>query len=252
MKKRVSKIIIRKSFTLCVILTGLTFLFTSCDNFMKATSTKEELERALEYANADSYSITVDYKENTGTVRSPVGGVADKKVYDVFSVYFEPSSQYAFVSWKIVDSATGKELKNGDYLKLESISDKETTCTFMKKPEAGMKLCLCPVLAERPQIISFSPQNARNMKDSPIQVLFDFDMDQYSIYYTAEELAEFKKDTSITLLDEVTLADGTKTTYGYKKDDNVYYKNISIIDKKKSLTFFLCSSSRKRTSFYYT
>ena len=232
MKTRASKIIIRKSFTLCVILTGLTFLFTSCENFMKATSTKEELERALEYANADSYSITVDYKENTGTVRSPVGGVADKKVYDVFSVYFEPSSQYAFVSWKIVDSATGKELKNGDYLKLESINDKETTCTFMKKPEAGMKLCLCPVLAERPQIISFSPQNARNMKDSPIQVLFDFDMDQYSIYYTAEELAEFKKDSSITLLDEVTLADGTKTTYGYKKDGNIYYKNISIINKK--------------------
>ena len=235
MKKRVSKIIIRKSFIftafLCVILTGLTFLFTSCENFMKATATKQELEQALNYANSDSYTIKIDYPVGTGVLKYPAGGIVEKKVTDVFNITFEPFTDYAFVCWKITDSITGKEIKNGEYLNIENTGLSDTKCTFTNSPAPGIKLCLNAVVAERPQIISYSPSSTDIMRDCSIQVLFDRDMDPYSIYYTDQEIADLQKESNITLL-KTTLNDGSSVVYGYNKDGNVVFKNISITNKK--------------------
>ena len=66
-------------------------------------------------------------------------------------------------------------------------------CTFKKAPSDGMKLCLVPELAERPQIISCSPTSSGMIKNSVIQVLFDRKMDPGSIYYTAPEIKSLKE-----------------------------------------------------------
>ena len=231
MEKRASKIIIGKSFTLCVILTGLTFLFTSCENFMKATAIKQELEQALNYANSDFYTIKIDYPVGTGVLKYPAGGIVEKKVTDVFNITFEPFTDYAFVCWKITDSITGKEIKNGEYLNIENTGLSDTKCTFTNSPAPGIKLCLNAVVAERPQIISYSPSSTDIMRDCSILVLFDRDMNPYSIYYTDQEIADLQKDTSITLL-RTTLSDGSSVVYGYNKGGDVVFKNISITNKK--------------------
>ena len=105
---------------------------------------------------------------------------------------------------------------------------------------------------ERPWILSNSPMisGGLSLKDSAIQVIFDHDMDEESICYTEEELKDIKKDLGIEdendeRLDEILLktkvrkeitVEGETTVQevervcGYIKDDEYFYKNISITD----------------------
>jgi hypothetical protein len=221
-----------KKWHLLITILGVTFfniVLTSCENFLKGAETKQQLERALAYANASTYTITVDYPEGTGVLKSPPGAVAEKKETDVFTLSFEPFTDYVFVCWKIIDAATGQEIKNGEYLTLQELDKAETQCTFTKKPDNSIKLKLLVEVAERPQIISYSPTTTNAIRDTSIQVLFDRDMDPYSIYFTQEELAELQSDSTVTLLEPV---ENTQNYYGYIKDGEIYYKNITITNKK--------------------
>ncbi len=125
-------------------------------------------------------------------------------------------------------------MQNGEYLLLESLTSSETQCTFVKKPEENMKLCLTPVLTERPQILSYAPvlTSSMSLKDSSIQVMFDHDMDEASIYYTQEELTKLMSTLGITDPNDAALKtitiDGQKKYYGYVQDDQTFFKNISI------------------------
>lgn len=97
-----------------------------------------------------------------------------------------------------------------------------------------MKLCLTPVLTERPQILSYAPvlTSSMSLKDSSIQVMFDHNMDESSIYYTQEELTKLMSTLGITDPNDAALKtitiDGQKKYYGYVQDDQTFLKNISI------------------------
>ncbi|MBQ4378437.1 MAG: hypothetical protein II821_04500 [Treponema sp.] len=212
-------------------------LLSGCENFMDSAETKQKLDDAIAYANAESYTITFGTSTTKGTVKSPAGGEVQKKVTDSFAVNFSTDEDFEFLRWKIVDSSTGDELKNGEYLTLSSVTEPEITCTFKKAPAAGMKLCLIPVEAERPQIISNTPQNGGILKDSSIQVLFDHDMDENSIYYTEAEVIALRKNgiedsNFLPALAEDELSGNLENHYGYIKNGLTYYKNISLTNKK--------------------
>ena len=218
--------------SLCIIM-----LLSSCDNFLKGAQTRIQLEKAIDYANAATYPIYVTYSDSPGVVKSPAGGQANKKETDVFTVSFEPFPDYEFLNWKIIDGNTNREIPNGEYLLLESTTDSETQCTFVKKPLHNVvKLCLVPVLTERPQILSYAPVLTSNMslRDSSIQVVFDHDMDESSIYYTQEELNQLMQELGIhdvnhPHLKSITI-NGQKKYYGYHFGDGVFFKNISILN----------------------
>ena len=209
-------------------------LLSSCHNFLKSGEVRDEIEAAISYANATTYPISVDYNGNTGVVKSPAGGEVSKKVSDTFPIRFDPFADYEFLYWTIIDKQTNKEFKNGEYLQLESITEAETTCTFVKAPEPNMTLCLIPVLAARPKILSYSPTLSEDMtlKDTPIQVIFDHDMDEESIYYTEEELTALMAELGITSKEDSkllrTTMKGVEHYNGYIKDNQVFYKSISI------------------------
>ena len=106
-----------------------------------------------------------------------------------------------------------------------------------------MKLCLTPVVTERPQIVSWAPTLGTEMsfKDAAIQVFFDKDMDDRSIYYDDAELQELMAELGI---DDVNNSNLLKTKvndvyryYGYKKDGQTYFKNISIINADKGTNY---------------
>ena len=219
-----------QSILLCFVLP---FIFSSCENFLKGAQVKSEIEAAIAYANAPSYTITVDSGDNSGVVKNPAGGETAKKVTDVFSVKFEPYVDYEFLYWKVIDSSTQNEISNEEYIILENFEDPETKCTFVKAPENEMKICLVPVVAARPQVLSYSPilAGALSVKDMPIQVVFDHDMDESSIYYSEDEIAQLRTTRGISdqqLLK--TVIKGEERCYGYVKDESVILKNISITD----------------------
>ncbi len=233
MKNRLSKLIISilEGAFLCILLSG-------CNNFLTASTTKQEIESAISYANASSYTIKVDYPTNTGVIKSPAGGEVSKKVTDTFSLSFEAASDYEFLGWSIIDVVTNKELEEDKYLVLESMKLSSTTCTFVKEPEPELQLCLYAKVAKRPRIIDETPKNdpAGSFRDARIVVMFDQAMDSSSIYYTADEIQKLKQTQGIG--DSAFLKDSTTArVYGYEKDGVQVYKNIQIINynSEKSL-----------------
>ncbi len=220
-----------------VCLSGVTLclvLFASCKNFMKSAEVQDEIQAAISYANAEVYTITVDYEGSNGVVKYPAGGTTIKKVTDTFALRFDTFADYEFLYWKIIDKQNNKELNEGEYLALESMTESETTCTLLKAPEAGMKLCVVPVLAARPKILSYSPILTEEMtlKDTPIQVMFDHDMDEESIYYTDKELEQIMAELNITDKEDSNLLHvtmrGEEHYNGYIKDGQKYFKSMSI------------------------
>ena len=162
---------------------------------------------------------------------SPVKGTYTCVQSHSYSLSFDPDSDYEFIRWQIYDSKTGTEIPNGTYLNIENPSESSTTYSLAAVPvNSEISLAIKPVIAERPQILSRSPVDNGNSfcKDSRIQILFDHEMDESSIYYTQKELDDLKADgtaDSGLFEDE---RNGKKVYFGYKKDGITYFKNISI------------------------
>ena len=215
---------------LCRVLALLIIplLLISCNNFLKGAETAKEIENAVAYANAPSYTISIDYPSGKGVMKSPAGGEVQKKKTDKFVLHFEPSTDSEFVNWIILDSVSGQEFQNGEYLTLDSLYDEETVCTFTKEPPAGVKLTLKATIASRPQIISNLPQILGVLKDTSIQVLFDHDMDPYSIYYDEDEVKNITAQVGEENLLVSELNKGK--VYGYKKAGETFFKNILFED----------------------
>lgn len=225
-------------------LSGLLGLFTvvlvcsSCENFLKGTETKKQLEERIAYANAPSYEIRVDSKSR-GVINSPAGGLTEKKVTDTFELTFEPLADYEFLKWTIIDSNTKKELENGLYLKLASLSEASTSCTLVKAPEKDMKLSLYPLVVKRPRVISVTPQSSDTgaYRDARIRVSFDKPMEAGSIYFTEPEITSIIDELGIK--HSAFLNAGTQEApkyYGYIFEGKKYYKNIQIENQKTGIS----------------
>ncbi|MBR0486955.1 MAG: fibronectin type III domain-containing protein [Treponema sp.] len=218
--------------TILVLEGALLFLLCSCDNFLNGPDLKKKIENEIAYASAPSYILYVEPPESRGVIRSPSGGEAVKKISDTFRIYFEPFNDYEFVYWKIIDKVTKKEIQNNTYISLDNPYEAETECSCIKIPDSAIQLCLIPILAERPQIISHSPMTSGIIKDAGIQVLFDHDMDSESIYFNEEEIEKLlqsgiKKGDFLPPIPEDT-ADPPLNHYGYTKEGEAFFKNISI------------------------
>ena len=163
---------------------------------------------------------------------SPVKGTYTCVQTHSYPLSFDPDTDYEFVRWQIYDSKTGTEIPNGTYLKIEDPSVSSTTYSLAAVPvNSEISLAIKPVIAERPQILSRSPVDNGNSfyKDSRIQVLFDHEMDESSIYYTQEELDDLKADSGL-FEDE---RNGKPVYFGYEKDGITYFKNILIKNYEK-------------------
>ncbi len=145
-----------------------------------------------------------------------------------YSVSFSPDDDYEFIRWELYDIKTDSSITNGTYVKLEDPAQPSTNYSVTQVPDNGIELALRPVVAERPQIISYSPMTLDELKDSSIQVLFDHDMDEGSIYYSDDELKSLIADVGEENLLSSAMSEGKY--YGYKKDGKTFFKNISFED----------------------
>ena len=180
----------------------------------------------------ENAEVTITQSEKGTKTISPADGTKVQSFLDRwYSVSFSPDEEYyEFIRWKLYDINTDEEIPNGTYVKLDDPTQPSTNYKVTQVPDTGIELALRPVVAERPQIISNTPQNSGILKDSSIQVLFDRDMDENSIYYSDDEL-----ESLIPKVGEENLLSSDKRDgkyYGYIKDGLTYYKNISLTNKK--------------------
>ncbi|HAC32742.1 MAG TPA: hypothetical protein DCF70_08980, partial [Treponema sp.] len=180
----------------------------------------------------ENAEVTITQSEKGTKTISPADGTKVQSFLDRwYSVSFSPDEEYyEFIRWELYDINTGEEIPNETYVTLKDPTQPSTSYEVTKVPDTGIELALRPVVAERPQIISNTPQNSGILKDSSIQVLFDRDMDENSIYYSDDE-----RKSLIAKVGEENLLSSDKREgkyYGYIKDGLTYYKNISLINKK--------------------
>ena len=206
-------------------------IFTSCKGFMNAGETQNQIEAAIAYANAHSYTIKVENSKNHGNIVKPAAGETSKKVTDVFEIKFEAYSDYEFIKWEVKSSKLPEGESIYDYISFEDEKVSETKVTFLKALE---EIVITPVTAERAHIISYSPMTTGVIKNSTIVVLFDHDMSEDSVYYTTDEIAALKKEYSLTDQDFLpqNAVIGQTKVYGYTKNGETFYKNVTLVNNK--------------------
>ena len=152
-----------------------------------------------------------------------------------YQLSFEPDSDYEFLRWEIYDTASGDIIPNGTYIKIADMDSEDTSYEFVEKPDSSVQIAIKPVIAERPQIISYSPLYVAEgvLKDSIIQVIFDCDMDKSSLYYTSEEMEQMIENGEA---DSGCCEEGT-VFYGYLKNNELFYKNIIIKNNETSKNY---------------
>lgn len=152
-----------------------------------------------------------------------------------YPLSFEPDSDYEFIRWEIYDTVTNTPIENGNIIKIADPYSNETTYSLsgeLNSENSAAKIVIRPIIAERPQILSYSPilSGELSLKDTTIQVIFDHDMDESSIYYSDEEIKQLKAESVTTFL--TSTSNSETKTYGYEKDGETFFKNILIQDNK--------------------
>lgn len=155
-----------------------------------------------------------------------------------YPLSFDPDTDYEFIKWEVYDTATDLAVDDYEYiLNIEDPYESSTNYSLAAvSANPDVSWGIRPLVAERPQIISYLPMTSGVFKDSTIQILFDQDMSESSIYYTESELEEiFGHELSDEEKDQQApykeLVNGESVYYGYIKNGEVYFKNISIINK---------------------
>lgn len=191
--------------------------------------------------------ITIDGEHGTFT---PGKGKKKYKIGVKNPIEFDAVSDYAFIRWKIINEKTGNEIiadaidgNNGKaentYITFTDASSEKTEFELIQIPaeDEEISLSIQPELVERPRIISNSPSYVASgvLRDTTIQVMFDTNMEEDSIYYTDKELEaltnEFDFENEYTLL-PVKENDPNTKYYGYKKGEEVFFKNILITNSR--------------------
>ena len=228
------------------------------DNYISGTITVEPVIEIIPTG-------TIILEDNNGkiaannSILSTYNGVSVKlsttkeDIENIISFSADPS--YEFIKWQIYNKKNNETFENGQYIRITNPETENTSYVLVNAPETGsdIQLAIKPVVAERPQILDCTPSSSGTQllrRDSTIQLIFDYDMDENSIYYTDSEIEQLRMslmlpDNSDVLCDEndntivinKLLKSGTKTTdngydknyyYGYIKEGKTYYKNISV------------------------
>lgn len=174
--------------------------------------------------------------EGTRGKISPAKGKHPIHKGELMSLSFDPDDDYEFIHWQVYDTATDQPFNYTEYLNID-INSSETSIKLLQTPPQNVQLALRPVVTERPQVISATPSYDIKgaYRDARIQVAFDRDMDENSIYLTTDEIGKLLSDPTVSeLLPEYDENDTTKKYYGYKKEGSVIYKNIQITDNRDS------------------
>lgn len=199
-----------------------------------------------------SKDIMVDGEHGKFT---PSKGQRTFRIGKINHLEFEPDSDYEFIRWQLINTKDGSEFERNDkdgsyeYLRATDFESEKADFELIGIPdddEIGFELR--PIIAERPQIISNTPINTALVnKDTTIQVMFDYDMDERSIYYLEEEVKQLRQALGIpedelsnsaagenlnTLL--VTTVSGEEKCYGYTKGSETFFKNILITNNRTS------------------
>ena len=182
---KTSKKIILGGALLCI----LALFTTSCENFLKGANIREELEEAIEIANANPVSIFITPDENAGIA---VPNQIQAKKNQTFMLTFQPSKNYEFIKWEVLNRKTREPVEN--VVKIEDETALETKATILKAVE---NLLIYPKCVLVPAVSEITPNpSGQNSINTPIIIKLNMPMDdsivdKIQISYFGTEMSEY-------------------------------------------------------------
>lgn len=165
------------------------FLFPSCENFLKSGDIANEIKEAIEIANSNPVSIFITPDENSGTA---VPNQIQAKKNQSFILTFQPSSNYEFIKWEVLNRKTREPVENA--VKFEDETALETKATILKAVE---NLLIYPKCVLVPSVIEITPSpSGQNLVNTPIRIKFNMPMDdsivdKVKISYFGTDMADY-------------------------------------------------------------
>lgn len=153
-----------------VLITSL-FTFISCENFLQGEEVKEEITKAIEYNNAQAYTINVEALDGSGKIKTPAACEVTKKVTDVFTIRFEPAEDHKFIKWEAIVKGMSTGEKASDYIEFENSESQETKVTLKKGSNQVIEIRpVCP-----PRLTYTFTQGAGDLypRDTAIELNFN-------------------------------------------------------------------------------
>lgn len=199
------------------------FIF-SCKNFCNGSDLIQNLNDAIEYANASYVPVEIKADIDVTKELSPATGKYTEKYKtgDSFEVKFIPTQSYQFVEWKITPESS---------VSIDNINDSTIKVTILSDSNL---IVIEPIVEERPKIIASLPNYEKNGVDraSDIYVIFNQSMSEDSFYYTKDEEDEIKSKNvgkNVVFLTGII----NNADYGYYVEENGVivqseFKNIQI------------------------
>ena len=208
-------------------------LFTSCENFLKGANVRQELEEAIEIANASPVTYYVIADQGSGTVTSNQLRLKKKESFDIM---FIPNDGWKFIGWEVLDRDTDEVVENS--ISFKDAKALETKGTVLAARE---NLYIHPKCVMLPTMISHSPndENQANYANTPIIINFNMELQEEN-FATEGSLSNYnyisitQGNNSLTKYFEnpALNADKTSVTIMPKTDDFIEYikKNGDEID----------------------
>lgn len=257
----------------CTILLLLLFLFPSCKNFLTGANLIEELDEAIDYANAPEYIISV---ANTNIAWGNItAGAGDhiKKVTDNIDLNFFINDGYKFIKWDAVNKYDNSVSMN-DYI---HFSDQTNLSTSAKIIEGSNDILITPVCAQIFAVTNTSidsPDTTYN-RDTPIIINFNQDLAESTdeinninnISINISGIINSKDYFNNPIIDKNRIIincnpenlipvneDSTRTvTITIPADFCYFYDNIKMcLTNKYTLTYTIDSSTTEKTSIQFS
>lgn len=185
-----------------ICLTAL--VLTSCENFLKGSDLRDQLEEAIEIANTSPVTFIVTADENSGTLKTFTLQLKKKNTFDVV---FEPAETYKFIKWEVLDRTT-KEPVEG-ILKFDDETNPETKGIAIA-PREGLEIHAKCLL--QPAVVSVNPSpQGQNQVNAAIRIKFnmplnDSAVDNVSLTCFGQEMDDyFEKPVLNAAKDELTI-----------------------------------------------
>ncbi|MBR4789451.1 MAG: hypothetical protein IK024_01015 [Treponema sp.] len=151
---------------------------TSCENFLKATQVKEEIEEAIEIANSSPILYHIIADKDSGTV-SPSQATLKKK--QSVNLLFTPADGWSFICWEALDRNTNEPVP--DAIQFENPQKLETKAIIIKPTENLMIHPKCQLV---PKVIEITPKfdNSGCDQDRTIEVVFNKPVNPQTLDFT--------------------------------------------------------------------
>lgn len=178
-KKLLAKSTILRGGVFCIVLS---LFLTSCDNFLKAADIKDEIEKVIEYNNAQLVNVLIHSEERIGSFL--LEGEKEFKInHTVAEVQFTANSKVCIFKGLEAVSKTDTSISRNDCVEIKKISGDIVTGVYtysIKVTQKQNDILIRPVYQLRPSVISISPLYT-NDPTEPIVITFDTPMEDIDI-----------------------------------------------------------------------